>query len=124
MKNRNRNTIIILACLGAAVGLTVLFFSAIFISGNNLTFASCYVAENGYIYMVYDGRLVGLNGTGDVKLSTGDKAFIIFGSAFAESYPESTRAVYIVKIADGEPDELGLDEGDKERYEELGFVFE
>ncbi len=121
---KNKEIVIALICLGVAVGLTAVFVGGIFLSGNNMATVNCYVTENGHIYMAYDGRLVGLHGTGDIDISTGDRAFVIFGSSFAESFPESTRAIYIVKTSHGEPEDIVLDGSYKLQLEEFGFVFE
>ncbi len=120
---KNRNLIIVFSCLGAAVGLCLVFVAGIFISGNNMAFVTCYVTESGCVHMLCDGRLIALSGTGETDIESGDRAFVIFGTAFAESFPESTRALYILKTGEGKLDDIELDVELKEQYEELGFVF-
>ncbi len=121
---KNKNLLIVILCLGAAALMSATFLAAVFISGSNMASVHCYVADNGAVYMLYNDRLIGLTDTDDVKMSSGDKAFVIFGSSFAESFPESTQAHYIVKISDGDPEDIVLDNSYRSELESLGFVFE
>jgi hypothetical protein len=56
--------------------------------------------------MVYDGRPIHLSYGGNKDFATGYKLLIVHQSAFAESYPEQTRAYFIVKIGSGSEDDI------------------
>lgn len=84
----------------------LIFFAVVIFSGNQLTVARCIITENGSLYMVYDDRPVQLNYTGDKDYETGDKLLIVHRSAFAESYPEQTRAYFITKIGSGSLEDI------------------
>lgn len=56
--------------------------------------------------MVYDDRPVELHYDKDTDYQTGDKLLIIHKSAFAESYPEQTRAFFIIRIGNGTKDDI------------------
>ena len=94
-----KKTIIII--IAAVVLVSALIFSFVFFAGKQITVARCVVNENGTLYMVYDERPVVLNYTKDTDYKTGDKLLIIHSNAFAESYPEQTRASFIMKIGSG-----------------------
>jgi len=103
---KKKGLIITLTIIGAIVVLALIFFAVVIFSGNQLTVAQCIITENGSMYMVYDDRPVHLNYTGDKGYETGDKLLIIHQSAFAESYPEQTRAYFIIKIGAGSVEDI------------------
>ncbi len=85
----------------------------------------CYVSEGGSVYMLYHDRLVKLNYKSEIELDTGDEIFVIFRSSFAESFPEQTKAHFIIKVADGTRQDLVIeDENYLKQLEKLGFVFD
>ena len=98
--------IIAISIISAVVLLFVIAIAAIFISGNQITTARCVVTDNGSLFMVYDDRPVELHYDKDTDFQTGDKLLIIHQSAFAESYPEQTRAFYIIRIGSGTKDDI------------------
>ncbi len=120
MKNKKIITVFIVI----AVILSLLIATALIMlaSGTNMTTTRCVVTESGIVYMVYHGRLVKLNHSLDTDVSTGDKLFIIFNSAFAESFPEQTRAHAIIKLYDGDINDIELDDSYREDLERLGLV--
>lgn len=103
---KKKGLIITLSIIGAILALAIILFAVVIFSGNQLTVARCIVTENGSLYMVYDDRPVHLNYTGDKGYETGDKLLIIHHSAFAESYPEQTRAKFIMKIDSGSVEDI------------------
>ena len=74
---------------------------AVVLSGNQFTVARCVVSDNGTLYMAYHNRPVLLSYNHKTEFETGDKLLILHQTAFAESYPEQTRAYFIVKISSG-----------------------
>lgn len=103
MKKGVKIAVIIIAAVlvFALVGLVI-----IFLSGNQITVARCIVTENGSLYMVYDERPVRISAGEDRDYQTGDKLLIIHATAFAESYPEQARAVFVMKIGSGTKDDI------------------
>ena len=94
---KKRKLILILSIVLVAFILPV----AILLSGNQFTVAKCIVTDSGSLYMVYGERPVHLNYKSDTNCRTGDKLLVIHQSAFAESYPEQTRAYLIIKLSSG-----------------------
>lgn len=92
--------------LGAVLAIILIGLAIIFLSGNQFTVARCIVTENGSLYMVYDDSPVKLNYDGDTDYKTGDKLLIAHQSAFAESYPEQTRAYFVMKLGSGSLDDI------------------
>ncbi len=92
---------ITLSVIGAVVALVLIFFAVVVFSGNQISIARCVVTENGSLYMVFDDRPVLLSYNESTDYKTGDKLLIVHQSAFAESYPEQTRAYLIIKIGSG-----------------------
>ncbi len=85
----------------AAAGLLI-----VTLAGNQFTVTRCIVTENGGLYMVYDDRPVMLSSVGERDYQTGDKLLILHATAFAESYPEQARAVFVCKIASGTEEDV------------------
>ena len=98
MKKGVRIAIIIIA---AILALALVGLAIIFLSDNQITVARCIVTENGSLYMVYDERPVRISAGEDRDYQTGDKLLIVHATAFAESYPEQARAVFVMKIGSG-----------------------
>lgn len=105
MKSKKKIKAVLYVILGALlVAVTVIALT--FLSGNRVTVARCIVTENGSLYMVYDGRPVQLNYEGNVDCKTGDRLFIVHSTAFAESWPEQTRAVLVIKLSRGDESDV------------------
>ena len=103
---KKKGLIITLSIIGAILALSLIFIAVVIFSDNQLTVARCIVTENGGLYMVYDERPVHLNYNGAKGYETGDKLLIVHANAFAESYPEQARAVFIMKIGSGSLEEI------------------
>ena len=103
MKKSNK---IILIVIIAVLALVLLGFVMLFLSGNQITIARCIVTENGSLYMVYDERPVHISAGDEKDYQTGDKLLIIHASAFAESYPEQARTIFVMKIGSGTKDDI------------------
>ena len=103
MKKGVKIAVIIIA---AVLALALVGLAIIFLSGNQITVARCIVTENGSLYMVYDERPVRISAGEDSNYQTGDKLLIIHATAFAESYPEQARAVFVMKIGSGTEDDI------------------
>lgn len=103
MKKGVKIAVIIIA---AVLALALVGLAIIFLSGNQITVARCIVTENGSLYMVYDERPVRISAGDDRDYQTGDKLLIVHASAFAESYPEQARAVFVMKISSGSKDDI------------------
>ena len=88
------------------IALLVLTVAVMFLGGNQITVARCIVTDNDSLYMVYENRPVHLAYVKDNNYQTGDKLFIVHQSAFAESYPEQTRAYFVMKIGSGSKDDI------------------
>ena len=88
------------------VAILILAVVVIFLGGNQFTVARCVVTDNDSLYMVYEGRPIHLTYDKDTDYQTGDKLLILHQSAFAESYPEQTRAYFVVKIGSGSKDDI------------------
>ena len=86
-----------------AVAVAMLCILGAFFSSNKITVARCVVTDNGSLYMAYnDEKPVLLSGKVDGrKFNTGDKLLIVHSTAFAESYPEQTRATLIIRLSPG-----------------------
>ncbi len=119
---KNKNVVISVICIMSALLLAALSLVGIFVSGSNMATVRCVVTDSDSVYMVYHDRLVLLNYKGELDLDTGDKIFVIFNTAFAESYPEQTKAHMIIKVSDGDPEDISLSEEYRELIGELGFV--
>ena len=103
MKKSIKTTVIIIA---AVLALALLGIAVLFLSGNQITVARCIVTENGGLYMVYDERPVRISVGEDKNYQTGDKLLIVHASAFAESYPEQARTVFVMKIGSGTKEDI------------------
>lgn len=103
MKKGIKTAVIIIA---AVLALALLGIAVLFLSGNQITVARCIVTENGGLYMVYDERPVRISAGEDKNYQTGDKLFIVHASAFAESYPEQARTVFVMKIGYGTKEDI------------------
>ena len=103
---KKKGFIAALAVIAIVVILALLFFAAVIFSDNKITLARCVVTDNGGLYMVYNDRPVYLVCDKDAEYNTGDKLLIIHDGAFAESYPEQTRAHFIVKIGSGSIEDI------------------
>ena len=103
MKKGVKIAVIIIA---AVLALALVGLAIIFLSGNQITVARCIVTENGSLYMVYDERPVRISAGDDRDYQTGDKLLIIHANAFAESYPEQARAVFVMKIGSGTKEDI------------------
>lgn len=97
---------IALIIIAAVLALALVGLAIIFLSGNQITVARCIVTENGSLYMVYDERPVRISAGEDRDYQTGDKLLIIHANAFAESYPEQARAVFVMKIGSGTKEDI------------------
>ena len=122
MKKSNK---IILIVIIAVLALALLGFVMLFLSGNQITIARCIVTENGSLYMVYDERPVHISAGDEKDYQTGDKLLIIHASAFAESYPEQARTIFVMKIGSGTKDDedygLGNLFGEDDEDDSLGL---
>ena len=103
MKKGVKIAVIIIA---AVLALALLGIAVLFLSGNQITVARCIVTENGGLYMVYDERPVRISAGEDRDYQTGDKLLIVHASAFAESYPEQARTIFVMKIGSGTTDDI------------------
>ena len=103
MKKGVKIAVIIIA---AVLALALVGVAIIFLSGNQITVARCIVTENGSLYMVYDERPVRISAGEDRDYQTGDKLLIVHATAFAESYPEQARAVFVMKICSGTKEDI------------------
>ena len=103
MKKGIKTAVIIIA---AVLALALLGIAVLFLSGNQITVARCIVTENGGLYMVYDERPVRISAGEDKNYQTGDKLLIVHASAFAESYPEQARTVFVMKISSGTKEDI------------------
>ena len=103
MKKGIKTAVIIIA---AVLALAVLGLAVLFLSGNQITVARCIVTENDSFYMVYDERPVRISAGEDKNYQTGDKLLIVHASAFAESYPEQARTVFVMKIGSGTKEDI------------------
>lgn len=103
MKKGIKIAVIIIA---AALALALLGLVVLFLSGNQITVARCIVTENGGLYMVYDERPVRISAGEDKDFQTGDKLLVVHASAFAESYPEQARTIFVTKIGFGTKDDI------------------
>lgn len=98
---KKKGLIIVLSVVGAIILLVAIGFGIMYFSGNQITTARCIVTDSGTLYMVYGERPVKLNYGKDTDYETGDKLLIIHSTAFAESYPEQCRAVFVMKVGSG-----------------------
>ncbi len=103
MKKGVKIAVIIIA---AVLALALLGIAVLFLSGNQITVARCIVTENGGLYMVYDERPVRISAGEGKDFQTGDKLLIVHASAFAESYPEQARTVFVMKIGSGTKEDI------------------
>lgn len=103
MKKGIKIAVIIIA---AVLAIALVGLAIIFLSGNQITVARCIVTENGSMYMVYDERPVRISAGEGRDYQTGDKLLIIHANAFAESYPEQARAVFVMKIGSGTKEDI------------------
>lgn len=103
---KKKGLTITLSVIGAVVALVLILLAVIILTGNQISIARCIVADNGSLYMVYDDSPVHLNYNKDTDYRTGDKLLIVHQSAFAESYPEQTRAYFIMKIGSGSEEDI------------------
>ena len=103
MKKGIKTAVIIIATV---LALAVLGLVVLFLSGNQITVARCIVTENDSLYMVYDERPVRISAGEDKNYQTGDKLLIVHASAFAESYPEQARTVFVIKIGSGTKEDI------------------
>ncbi len=103
MKKGIKIAVIIIA---AVMAFALVGFAIILFSGNQITVARCIVTENGGLYMVYDERPVRISAGDDKDYQTGDKLLIVHASAFAESYPEQARTVFVMKIGSGTKEDI------------------
>ena len=103
MKKGIKTAVIIIA---AVLALAVLGLVVLFLSGNQITVARCIVTENDSLYMVYDERPVRISAGEDKNYQTGDKLLIVHASAFAESYPEQARTIFVMKIGSGTKEDI------------------
>lgn len=113
---------IILITLISLAAVIVIIFSAILLSGNEFTVARCISTENDSLFMVYGGRPIQLSGLKDKDYSTGDKLLILHANAFAESYPEQARTVFVIRLAKGELSDVP--DTPIETLTELGYVID
>ncbi len=86
--------------------IAVLITAILFFSGNTVNVSRCIVSENGAVYMVLGENPVKLNYGKEHSFTTGDLLFVVHESAFAESYPEQTRASFVMKLRDGSENDV------------------
>ena len=90
-----------------SIAVTILLVLAfVFISGNQITMTRCIVTDNDSLYMVFGDRPIHLTYDREIECQTGDKLLIIHQSQFAESYPEQTRAYFVMKIGSGSKEDI------------------
>ncbi len=116
MKNKIFLVIVLILIIAIISALAIMF------DGKSFATVRCVVTEGGTLCMVYNNRLVVLNYNGKTHLTTGDKIFVVFNSAFAESYPEQTKASIIIKLSDGDPFDIQLNDEYAEQMKDMGFV--
>lgn len=92
--------------LAFIAGIVIFVGVILLLSGNQITITNCIVTEKGTLYMVYHERPVRLNYGKETAYQTGDKLFIVHSTAFAESDPEQTRTIFLLKIASGSEDDV------------------
>ena len=97
----NKGVKIAVIIIVAVLALALLGLAVLFLSGNQITVARCIVTENGGLYMVYDERPVRISADEDKNYQTGDKLLVVHASAFAESYSEQARTIFVMKIGSG-----------------------
>ena len=88
------------------VAILVSIVAVVIFGGKQFTVARCIVSDNDSLYMVYENRPIHLAYDKETHYQTGDKLFIVHQSAFAESYPEQTRAYFVMKIGSGSKDDI------------------
>ncbi len=88
------------------VAILISSVTVLLISGNQLTVARCIVTDGDCLYMVYNDRPIHLAYDKDADFKTGDRLLVLHQSAFAESYPEQTKAYFIIKIGSGSMDDI------------------
>ena len=88
------------------VAILVLATAIVVLAGNQFTVARCIVTDNDSLYMVYEERPIHLAYDNNTDYQTGDKLLVLHQSAFAESYPEQTRAYFIMKIGSGSKEDI------------------
>lgn len=98
---KKKGLIVALSVVGAIILFAAIVAGVLLLSGNNVTTARCIVTDDGTLYMVCDERPIQLNYGKETDFKTGDKLLIVYSTAFAESYPEQTRAAFIVKLSGG-----------------------
>ncbi len=103
MKRGIKISLIIIAVI---VAILLISAAVVLLSGNQVTVARCIVSDNGSLYMVYDERPVHISTGEDRGYQTGDKLLIVHASAFAESYPEQARAIFVMKIGSGSVEDI------------------
>ena len=103
MKKGVKIAVIIIA---AVLALALIGLTALVLSGNQIAVARCIVTDNGGLYMVYDERPVRISAGEDKDFQTGDKLLVVHASAFAESYPEQARTIFVMKIGSGTRDDI------------------
>lgn len=103
MKKSVRIAVIVIV---AVLALALFGFAILFLSGNQMTIARCIVTENGGLYMVYDESPVRISAGEDKNYQTGDKLLVVHANAFAESYPEQARTVFVMKIGSGTKEDI------------------
>ncbi len=103
---KKKRLIITLSVIGAIAASVLIFFAIVCFSGNQFAVARCIVNENGSLYMVYDDRPIHLNYDKDTDYKTGDKLLIIHQSTFTETYPEQTKAYFIMKLGSGSEEDI------------------
>ena len=70
-------------------------------AGTNVTITNVIVTDSGIVYMDYYDRPVRLTNNVPKELKTGDECIIVFSSAFADSWPEQTRTLLVIKFKSG-----------------------
>ena len=81
--------------------IAVVIALLLILSGNNVTITNVIVTDSGIVYMDYYDRPVRLTNNVPKELKTGDECIIVFSSAFAESWPEQTRTLLVIKFKSG-----------------------
>lgn len=92
---------IIVIILASVLAIGLIGLAIIFLTGNQITVARCIVTESGGLYMVYDERPVSIGAGEGRNYQTGDKLLIVHDKAFAESYPERAKTIFVMKTGSG-----------------------
>lgn len=83
------------------IAIALVIVLLLILSGNNVTIANVIVTDSGIVYMDHYDKTVMLTNNVPEDLKTGDKCIIVYSSTFAESRPEQTRTLLVIKLKSG-----------------------